>query len=162
MLAIFNFDSLIQILFLYSCPYSLTTISHLFFFFFFNLHSFNRHLGLDLVPRKDFEMVDADQISVSDLYKMVSLPWSSMMFCWNFYQTLVQWIDLWDCLHGEGWVWCRTLSMLPLGMCAQLQHVFVCVCPYVCVLFLICSFSFNPWCISCSVSLHFGLLMYSI
>uniref|UniRef100_A0A8C7FCC5 Dedicator of cytokinesis 3 n=1 Tax=Oncorhynchus kisutch TaxID=8019 RepID=A0A8C7FCC5_ONCKI len=26
---------------------------------------------LDLVPRKEFEMVDADQISVSDLYKMV-------------------------------------------------------------------------------------------
>uniref|UniRef100_A0A667X8G8 Dedicator of cytokinesis 3 n=1 Tax=Myripristis murdjan TaxID=586833 RepID=A0A667X8G8_9TELE len=32
----------------------------------------NEHLGLDLVPRKEFEMVDADQISVSDLYKMVS------------------------------------------------------------------------------------------
>uniref|UniRef100_A0A3B3HAR2 Dedicator of cytokinesis 3 n=1 Tax=Oryzias latipes TaxID=8090 RepID=A0A3B3HAR2_ORYLA len=31
----------------------------------------NEHLGLDLVPRKDFEMVDEDQISVSDLYKMV-------------------------------------------------------------------------------------------
>ncbi|RVE72625.1 hypothetical protein OJAV_G00039410 [Oryzias javanicus] len=30
----------------------------------------NEHLGLDLVPRKDFEMVDEDQISVSDLYKM--------------------------------------------------------------------------------------------
>ncbi|XP_058229953.1 dedicator of cytokinesis protein 3 isoform X2 [Hemibagrus wyckioides] len=30
----------------------------------------NEHLGLDLVPRKDFEMVDADKISVSDLYKM--------------------------------------------------------------------------------------------
>ncbi|XP_062843151.1 dedicator of cytokinesis protein 3 isoform X2 [Trichomycterus rosablanca] len=30
----------------------------------------NEHLGLDLVPRKDFEMVDADQISVTDLYKM--------------------------------------------------------------------------------------------
>lgn len=30
-----------------------------------------RHLGLDLVPRKDFEVVDSDQISVSDLYKMV-------------------------------------------------------------------------------------------
>ncbi|XP_076431588.1 dedicator of cytokinesis protein 3 isoform X14 [Peromyscus maniculatus bairdii] len=28
------------------------------------------HLGLDLVPRKDFEVVDSDQISVSDLYKM--------------------------------------------------------------------------------------------
>uniref|UniRef100_A0A8C7SSZ4 Dedicator of cytokinesis 3 n=1 Tax=Oncorhynchus mykiss TaxID=8022 RepID=A0A8C7SSZ4_ONCMY len=33
----------------------------------------NEHLGLDLVPRKDFEMVDAEQISVSDLYKMVGL-----------------------------------------------------------------------------------------
>uniref|UniRef100_A0A8C1XPI6 Dedicator of cytokinesis 3 n=1 Tax=Cyprinus carpio TaxID=7962 RepID=A0A8C1XPI6_CYPCA len=32
----------------------------------------NEHLGLDLVPRKEFEMVDADQISVSDLYKMDS------------------------------------------------------------------------------------------
>lgn len=30
-----------------------------------------RHLGLDLVPRKDFETVDEEQISVSDLYKMV-------------------------------------------------------------------------------------------
>uniref|UniRef100_A0AAR2JPZ4 Dedicator of cytokinesis 3 n=1 Tax=Pygocentrus nattereri TaxID=42514 RepID=A0AAR2JPZ4_PYGNA len=31
----------------------------------------NEHLGLDLVPRKEFEMVDPDQFSVSDLYKMV-------------------------------------------------------------------------------------------
>ncbi|KAF3690419.1 Dedicator of cytokinesis protein 3 Modifier of cell adhesion Presenilin-binding protein [Channa argus] len=31
----------------------------------------NEHLGLDLVPRKEFEMVDEDQISVSDLYKMI-------------------------------------------------------------------------------------------
>lgn len=38
---------------------------HAFFVFF------PRHLGLDLVPRKEFEMVDEDQISVSDLYKMV-------------------------------------------------------------------------------------------
>ncbi|XP_034631616.1 dedicator of cytokinesis protein 3 [Trachemys scripta elegans] len=30
----------------------------------------DRHLGLDLVPRKDFEVVDSDQISISDLYKM--------------------------------------------------------------------------------------------
>nr|XP_033781897.1 dedicator of cytokinesis protein 3 isoform X1 [Geotrypetes seraphini] len=30
----------------------------------------NEHLGLDLVPRKDFEVVDSDEISVSDLYKM--------------------------------------------------------------------------------------------
>uniref|UniRef100_A0AAZ3SIS4 Dedicator of cytokinesis 3 n=1 Tax=Oncorhynchus tshawytscha TaxID=74940 RepID=A0AAZ3SIS4_ONCTS len=30
----------------------------------------NEQLGLDLVPRKEFEMVDAEQISVSDLYKM--------------------------------------------------------------------------------------------
>uniref|UniRef100_A0A663F6Q8 Dedicator of cytokinesis 3 n=1 Tax=Aquila chrysaetos chrysaetos TaxID=223781 RepID=A0A663F6Q8_AQUCH len=36
----------------------------------------NEHLGLDLVPRKDFEVVDSDQISVSDLYKMVrNLTW---------------------------------------------------------------------------------------
>uniref|UniRef100_A0A8C6PSX6 Dedicator of cytokinesis 3 n=1 Tax=Nothobranchius furzeri TaxID=105023 RepID=A0A8C6PSX6_NOTFU len=31
----------------------------------------NEHLGLDLVPRKEFEMVDPDQISVSELYKLV-------------------------------------------------------------------------------------------
>lgn len=31
-----------------------------------------RHLGLDLVPRKEFEMVDPDQISISELYKLVS------------------------------------------------------------------------------------------
>lgn len=37
---------------------------------------FYRHLGLDLVPRKEFEMVDPDQFSVSDLYKMVS-DWPS-------------------------------------------------------------------------------------
>nr|XP_019961741.1 PREDICTED: dedicator of cytokinesis protein 3 [Paralichthys olivaceus] len=30
----------------------------------------NEHMGLDLVPRKEFEMVDEEQISVSDLYKM--------------------------------------------------------------------------------------------
>ncbi|CAB1336119.1 unnamed protein product, partial [Coregonus sp. 'balchen'] len=30
----------------------------------------NEHLGLDLVPRKEFEMVDPDNISVSELYKM--------------------------------------------------------------------------------------------
>ncbi|TTC88574.1 Dedicator of cytokinesis protein 3 [Bagarius yarrelli] len=30
----------------------------------------NEHLGLDLVPRKEFEMVDPDQFSVSDVYKM--------------------------------------------------------------------------------------------
>lgn len=41
----------------------------LFFLFFC------RHLGLDLVPRKDFEVVDSDQISVSDLYKMVRNLW---------------------------------------------------------------------------------------
>lgn len=35
------------------------------------LFSFTRHLGLDLVPRKEFEMVDPDQISVSELYKLV-------------------------------------------------------------------------------------------
>uniref|UniRef100_A0A8C5C3S4 Dedicator of cytokinesis 3 n=1 Tax=Gadus morhua TaxID=8049 RepID=A0A8C5C3S4_GADMO len=31
----------------------------------------NEHLGLDLVPRKEFEMVDPDQISISELYKML-------------------------------------------------------------------------------------------
>ncbi|XP_061582995.1 dedicator of cytokinesis protein 3-like isoform X8 [Cololabis saira] len=30
----------------------------------------NEHLGLDLVPRKEFDTVDEDHISVSDLYKM--------------------------------------------------------------------------------------------
>uniref|UniRef100_A0A3Q4MW25 Dedicator of cytokinesis 3 n=1 Tax=Neolamprologus brichardi TaxID=32507 RepID=A0A3Q4MW25_NEOBR len=30
----------------------------------------NEHLGLDLVPRKEFEMVDPDQISLSELYKL--------------------------------------------------------------------------------------------
>ncbi|XP_077307186.1 LOW QUALITY PROTEIN: dedicator of cytokinesis protein 3 [Lithobates pipiens] len=30
----------------------------------------NEHLGLDLVPRKEFEVVDSELISVSDLYKM--------------------------------------------------------------------------------------------
>uniref|UniRef100_A0A668UTQ1 Dedicator of cytokinesis 3 n=1 Tax=Oreochromis aureus TaxID=47969 RepID=A0A668UTQ1_OREAU len=44
----------------------------------------NEHLGLDLVPRKEFEMVDEDQISVSDLYKMVSKPTLSsfIICCW--------------------------------------------------------------------------------
>uniref|UniRef100_A0A8C2TE61 Dedicator of cytokinesis 3 n=1 Tax=Coturnix japonica TaxID=93934 RepID=A0A8C2TE61_COTJA len=43
----------------------------------------NEHLGLDLVPRKDFEVVDSDQISVSDLYKMVRNLWEIplMLFC---------------------------------------------------------------------------------
>uniref|UniRef100_A0A8C1XTQ6 Dedicator of cytokinesis 3 n=1 Tax=Cyprinus carpio TaxID=7962 RepID=A0A8C1XTQ6_CYPCA len=41
----------------------------------------NEHLGLDLVPRKEFEMVDADQISVSDLYKMVSTLIAMCYFC---------------------------------------------------------------------------------
>uniref|UniRef100_A0A8C3MZP9 Uncharacterized protein n=1 Tax=Geospiza parvula TaxID=87175 RepID=A0A8C3MZP9_GEOPR len=45
----------------------------------------NEHLGLDLVPRKDFEVVDSDQISVSDLYKMVrnSLEDSSEFSLWE-------------------------------------------------------------------------------
>ncbi|KAJ8257946.1 hypothetical protein GJAV_G00191470 [Gymnothorax javanicus] len=30
----------------------------------------NEHLGLDLVPRKDYAMVDPDQFSISDLYRM--------------------------------------------------------------------------------------------
>ncbi|TWW56809.1 Dedicator of cytokinesis protein 3 [Takifugu flavidus] len=32
--------------------------------------SASEHLGLDLVPRKEFEMVDPDQISISELYKL--------------------------------------------------------------------------------------------
>uniref|UniRef100_A0A4W3GY78 Dedicator of cytokinesis 3 n=1 Tax=Callorhinchus milii TaxID=7868 RepID=A0A4W3GY78_CALMI len=32
----------------------------------------NEQMGLDLVPRKEFETVDPDQISVADLYKLVS------------------------------------------------------------------------------------------
>uniref|UniRef100_A0A8K9WW47 Dedicator of cytokinesis 3 n=1 Tax=Oncorhynchus mykiss TaxID=8022 RepID=A0A8K9WW47_ONCMY len=44
----------------------------------------NEHLGLDLVPRKDFEMVDAEQISVSDLYKMVG----TTDHCRNLYKML--------------------------------------------------------------------------
>lgn len=36
------------------------------------IHLSTRHLGLDLVPRKEFEMVDPDQISISELYKLVS------------------------------------------------------------------------------------------
>lgn len=45
----------------------------------------SRHLGLDLVPRKDFEVVDSDQISVSDLYKMVrnSVGGSSAFSLWE-------------------------------------------------------------------------------
>uniref|UniRef100_A0A7N8XV04 Dedicator of cytokinesis protein 3-like n=1 Tax=Mastacembelus armatus TaxID=205130 RepID=A0A7N8XV04_9TELE len=44
----------------------------------------NEHLGLDLVPRKEFDMVDEDQISVSDLYKMVgSFRHSKRLFSLN-------------------------------------------------------------------------------
>lgn len=39
--------------------------------------SLRRHLGLDLVPRKEFEMVDPDQISISELYKLVGAVDSS-------------------------------------------------------------------------------------
>lgn len=53
---------------------------------------FTRHLGLDLVPRKDFEVVDSDQISVSDLYKMVRkimqgklVPTHFILFFFVFY-----------------------------------------------------------------------------
>lgn len=59
----------------------------------------SRHLGLDLVPRKDFEMVEEDRISVSDLYKMVRSSGSS---------------DLWNILfrvqiRGTKRVWLRLL-----------------------------------------------------
>lgn len=33
-----------------------------------------RQLGLDLVPRKEFGMVDPDEISVTELYKLVGTP----------------------------------------------------------------------------------------
>uniref|UniRef100_A0A8C6SNR2 Dedicator of cytokinesis 3 n=1 Tax=Neogobius melanostomus TaxID=47308 RepID=A0A8C6SNR2_9GOBI len=59
----------------------------------------NEHLGLDLVPRKEFEMVDEDHISVSDLYKMVKIVPSpqrapvlslKLAFVWNvFYSSFV-------------------------------------------------------------------------
>lgn len=50
--------------------YNITNVLYLPLFLLFC-----RHLGLDLVPRKDFEVVDSDQISVSDLYKMVRNLW---------------------------------------------------------------------------------------
>lgn len=33
-----------------------------------------RQLGLDLVPRQEFSMVDPDEISVTELYRLVSVP----------------------------------------------------------------------------------------
>lgn len=48
-----------------------------------------RHLGLDLVPRKDFEMVDEDQISVSDLYKMVRFSAMEPLEPFGTYQTFL-------------------------------------------------------------------------
>lgn len=32
-----------------------------------------RQLGLDLVPRREFSMVDPDEISVTELYRLVSV-----------------------------------------------------------------------------------------
>lgn len=32
-----------------------------------------RQLGLDLVPRQEFSMVDPDEISVTELYRLVSV-----------------------------------------------------------------------------------------
>uniref|UniRef100_A0AAR2JSH2 Dedicator of cytokinesis 3 n=1 Tax=Pygocentrus nattereri TaxID=42514 RepID=A0AAR2JSH2_PYGNA len=60
----------------------------------------NEHLGLDLVPRKDFEMVDADQISVSDLYKMVSVP--AAITHTNCLQTPFPWrCRMFECWHAN-------------------------------------------------------------
>lgn len=36
-----------------------------------------RQLGLDLVPRREFSMVDPDEISVTELYRLVSVPFLS-------------------------------------------------------------------------------------
>ena len=33
----------------------------------------HRQLGLDLVPRREFSMVDPDELSVTELYKLVSV-----------------------------------------------------------------------------------------
>uniref|UniRef100_A0A8C4LYV2 Dedicator of cytokinesis 3 n=1 Tax=Equus asinus asinus TaxID=83772 RepID=A0A8C4LYV2_EQUAS len=48
----------------------------------------NEHLGLDLVPRKDFEVVDSDQISVSDLYKMVRNVTQGSLFLYTSFLLL--------------------------------------------------------------------------
>lgn len=40
--------------------------------FFFNFVC-SRQLGLDLVPRQEFSMVDPDEISVTELYRLVSV-----------------------------------------------------------------------------------------
>lgn len=49
--------------------------------FFYHIYSLScfislryRQLGLDLVPRQEFSMVDPDEISVTELYKLVSAP----------------------------------------------------------------------------------------
>lgn len=55
----------------------------------------NEHLGLDLVPRKEFEVVDSDQISVSDLYKMHLSSRHSVQQSTSQVDTLRQ-------RHGEG------------------------------------------------------------
>lgn len=56
---------------------------------------FTRHLGLDLVPRKDFEVVDSDQISVSDLYKMVrNITQGSLFLHTSFLSPLLSLITL--------------------------------------------------------------------
>uniref|UniRef100_A0A8C3ARY0 Dedicator of cytokinesis 4b n=1 Tax=Cyclopterus lumpus TaxID=8103 RepID=A0A8C3ARY0_CYCLU len=41
----------------------------------------NEQLGLDLVPRREFSMVDPDEISVTELYRLVSVPsWKRILF----------------------------------------------------------------------------------
>lgn len=65
--------------YLSTCPWVTICSGWLWMLMHYTYHCsfllFCRHLGLDLVPRKDFEVVDSDQISVSDLYKMVRNPW---------------------------------------------------------------------------------------
>uniref|UniRef100_A0A8B9L6G0 Dedicator of cytokinesis 4 n=1 Tax=Astyanax mexicanus TaxID=7994 RepID=A0A8B9L6G0_ASTMX len=39
----------------------------------------NEQLGLDLVPRRDFSMVDPDEISVTELYRLVDFPLQTNM-----------------------------------------------------------------------------------
>lgn len=56
-------------------------------FFFLSI----RHLGLDLVPRKEFEMVDPDQISVSELYKLVKITAHLSLFKYVSSSWTVKW-----------------------------------------------------------------------
>lgn len=44
----------------------------------FGLFSLYRKLGLDLVPRKDSEMVDPSRISIVELYEVVSCTMATL------------------------------------------------------------------------------------